>query len=134
MRAAARQRAAGGYLILDVTIGLAILAIMLGMLVSTLGQQRRASRHLADTRAAVRLAERTLASWQTGAALTPTRPTEGLSRWRLLDDPAPVDTHRWVEVTAEVRGRTARLVGLVPAEAFTDETRTGIAAPEGAVP
>jgi hypothetical protein len=98
-----------GWVFLDVLSGLVIVAILAGTLGAAVASRERALHHLADTRAAQRLAEATLISLQSGEAA----PTDGIAV-RDLADGSPSPQSKWVEVTATVNGRRAQIVGLVP--------------------
>ena len=97
-----------GWVFLDVLSGLVIVAILAGTLGAAVASRERALHHLADVRAAQRLAESALISLQSGQ----TAPAEGISI-RDLPDASPNLQSKWVQVTATVNGRQAQIIGLV---------------------
>jgi len=103
-----------GFLLADAVVGLALLGIIAGMLAVALNRQQLALRRLADSRAACRLAENTLANLRSGrAAPHPAADTDTV-RWRRIDLPRPPAGMVWVQVDATVNGRQNSLIGLVP--------------------
>ena len=100
----------------DAVTALAIVLILLSVLAVAISRQQRGSQRLADTRAAVRLAEDTITAMQHGA----TRPTppEGT---KIIVRPGTAQPGilapngcTWVEVEVTyATGRTTRLSGLV---------------------
>ncbi len=103
------QRCRRGWVFLDVLSGLVIVAILAGTLGAAVAARERALHHLADIRAAQRLAESALICLQSGEVA----PAEGVAVRDLADAPANPQ-NKWVEVTATVNGRQAQIVGLVP--------------------
>ena len=103
MRSTARR----GFFVLDAVTGLLILAALAVALTAALVSHGRLGRRLADTRAAVRLAERALID----PALDPPAGTSVRFR-RIGGGP---DDLIWVEAAATVDGRTAELAGLLSA-------------------
>jgi hypothetical protein len=115
-----------GFLTVETSIALVVLTLMLALLATTMGQQRRASLLLADDRAAVRLAERVLA----GVALDP----KTLADPQIVIEAEPLlltsQAHApgrtgdlWVRVTVTCRQRTQSLIGLMPVERLADLQR-----------
>ena len=100
-----------GFFELDVVAGLAILAALTLALAAVLGRQHRASEKLADTRAAVQVAEAALADLRAGKAV---RPAPDEDTGVELSEEGAAGADRWVRVTVTVRGGRASLAGLVP--------------------
>ena len=108
-----------GYMAADAIMALAIAAILLTVLTVAVARQRRGSERLADSRAAVRLAEETITALQAGAA-PPAAPPGTTVQVRPLTTPHelnPPPGSTWVEVTVTFNGRTSHLAGLVRADA-----------------
>ena len=114
-----------GVIELDILAGLVIVGALTVALAAVLGRQHRAVQKLADSRAAMQLAEMALTDLQAGKPAAPANvepdtavevsplevgPLDGAS-------PAGVAPGVWVEVTARVRAGRASLVGLVPRDA-----------------
>ena len=114
------RRSGGGYVLIDAIMALAIVLILLGVLTVAVARQRRGSERLADSRAAIRLAEETITALQTGAA-APT-PPEGI-KVQVRATPAPDKLEApsgstWVDVEVMYQnGRSSSLSGLVRADA-----------------
>ncbi|MEA2711864.1 MAG: hypothetical protein QOF78_4465 [Phycisphaerales bacterium] len=109
-----------GYLMADALIALAIVLILAGVLATAVARQRRGSERLAESRAAVRLAEETLTAMQSGGQ--PPKMPEGMNvKIRPLDPPAALEVPSgcaWVEVQVTLgAGRSSSLSGLVRADA-----------------
>jgi len=116
-----------GFFEIDVLAGLFIVAALTMALAAVLGRQHRAVQKLADTRAAMQVAETVLTDLQAG------RPGPGSGRGddtsvevRPLEEggapgaaagPGVAHTGKWVEVVVSVRGGRASLVGSVPQSA-----------------
>jgi hypothetical protein len=96
----------------DALVGLIVVAALASALAVTAGQQRRSITRLANSRAAIHLADRAMVSLQTSRTLPETSADEGIAVAPLPDDAPP--GQQWVCVTATVRGRSFELVGLVP--------------------
>jgi hypothetical protein len=94
----------------------AVLAVMLN-------RQNLAEQKLADSRAAVRLAERLLTELQTSAPSTASPNEETRISIRPCDGQANVSGSAWVEVQITFRGQSTHLIGLVPQEAAPVERR-----------
>jgi type II secretory pathway pseudopilin PulG len=105
-----------GWMIADVLIAMAIIVILATVLATAVTRQQRASNHLADSRAAARLAEQTLTALQRGDAAPPA-PEAAKIEVRAVDAPAPSTTSRWVQVRATLRGRSSDVIGIVRADA-----------------
>lgn len=109
-----------GYIMADAMMALAIVLILLTVLTVAVSRQRRGSERLADSRAAIRLAEETITALQTGAALPSApqgmtlqvRPTQAQHG---LEGPTGCT---WVDVLVTYgNGRSSSLSGLVRADA-----------------
>lgn len=109
-----------GYIAADAIIALAIVLLLLSLLSVSVARQRRGSERLADSRAAIRLAEETVTALQTGATPPPppqgitvqVKPTEAKPQ---LEAPAG---STWVEVVVSYgTGRSSSLCGIVRADA-----------------
>ena len=119
------RRPRGGYIATDAIMALAIVLIMLGVLTTAVTRQRRGADRLAESRAAVRLAEDTLTAMQSGAArpdapegtTVTVRPTEVQPA---LAAPAG---NAWVDVTVSHNGRSTMLSGIVRADAAKEATK-----------
>ena len=124
-----------GFFEIDVLAGLFIVAALTMALAAVLGRQHRAVQKLADTRAAMQVAETVLTDLQAG------RPGPGSGRGddtsvevRPLEEggapgaaagPGVAHTGKWVEVVVSVRGGRASLVGAVPQSAAATTTPGG---------
>jgi hypothetical protein len=107
-----------GFFVADIGIGLAIIGLVAVLLVTAVGRHNKAAARLADSRAAVRVAESVLISLQTGAEV----PADAEATVRIERSPAAAaaGVHwEWASVTVTYRGRSAVLNGLVPAEGGT---------------
>lgn len=104
------------FMFADVLMALAVIAVIGGVLLMTLGRHHRAMRSLADGRRAAELAEQALLELRTSGktqvkAEVRRLPSEGLQG------------QMWIEVRTSVGGRSATLVGLVPASAAPGEEK-----------
>jgi type II secretory pathway pseudopilin PulG len=124
-----RRQPRNGYIAADAIMAMAIVAILLTVLTVAVSRQRRGSERLADSRAAVRLAEETITALQTGAA-PPTPPSGVTVQVRpLATQPATTQSaatqpalqapsgSTWVEVLVTYNGRSGNLAGIVRADA-----------------
>ena len=115
------QSSSSGYVLADAVMALGIVLILLAVLTAAVSRQRRGSERLAESRAAIRLAEETITALQTGAA--PPAAPEGMSvRVRPLEvKPGGLQTPSgctWVDVQVTyTNGRASNLSGLVRADA-----------------
>jgi hypothetical protein len=135
-RARLRVRRAG-FLELDILAGLFIVAALTLSLAAVLGRQHRAVQKLADSRAAMQVAETVLTDLQAGRAGPGGAPQPGGGgpdtsvEVRPAGDGAnaanAADAHSgtWVEVVVTVRGGHASLVGPVPSAAAASATGGG---------
>jgi hypothetical protein len=101
-----------GWVFVDVVMGLILLGLSGTMLVVAANWHYRLLKHLADSRAATRLAESELISLQAGEPVD-----QGKFAVHQLPTASGSPGMQWVEVSATVDGRGASLVGLVPASA-----------------
>ncbi len=111
------MRSRRGWVLLEVLMGMIIVSILGAILGGGAAMHQRGLKHLADTRAASRLAESALLSMQSGQ--TPHAASPGAPGPAVRElSPADVAGMSWVEVRATVHGRAASLVGLVPRNAI----------------
>jgi type II secretory pathway pseudopilin PulG len=110
----------GGYVLVDAIMALAIVLILLGVLTVAVSRQRRGSERLADSRAAIRLAEETITAMQTGGT-PPTAPQGTKIELHATPTPAGLEVpsgSTWVDVRVTYgNGRSSSLSGLVRADA-----------------
>ena len=105
-----------GFFLADAITGLGIILVLSAVTLIALSHYRKGTDRLTDTRQANRLAEQTLLALQLGQAA----PTPGEEE-KIDIAPLPGSTDRlpncaWVRVRAVHNGRSAELVGIVPAE------------------
>jgi len=111
-----------GFMLMDVIGGLILVATLATVLAIAMNRQNRAQQKLADSRAAVRIAERVLADLQTSG------------KTAADDDDTRITIHRaegaadarglaWAEVRVAFRDQQASLVGLVPRQSLPAEGR-----------
>jgi type II secretory pathway pseudopilin PulG len=115
MRAIRRRR---GWVFIDAITALAIVLIMLAVLATAVSRQRRGAERLAETRAAVRMAEDTLTALQ--SSVPPPAAPQGVTVTVHPTEvqpalPAPAGSE-WVEVTIAMNGRSTTLSGIVRAD------------------
>jgi hypothetical protein len=101
-----------GWVFVDVVMGLILVGLTGTMLAAAGTWHYRLLKHLADSRAATRAAESALISIQAGEPVD-----QGKFAVRQLPTASDALGMQWVEVSATVDGRSASLVGLVPASA-----------------
>jgi hypothetical protein len=102
------------WVFLDILIGILLISII-GVALSTGATwHNRALSHLADSRAATRLAESALISLQFGQ-----HPTDKTIHLVPLRQPTEIPGTTWLEVTATINGRSASLTGLVPTQSLS---------------
>jgi type II secretory pathway pseudopilin PulG len=105
-------------MILDALAALAIVGALALALAATMGRQHRAAQKLADTRAAVQVAETVLADLQAGKPAPADQSSAGDPDVKVEIRPAaggrPGSKTSWVEVVVAIRGGRASLVGAVP--------------------
>ncbi len=99
-----------GFFFMDALAAILLLAVLMVVLLTTMGQRMRASSRLADSREASRVAEKAMLDLQqhravdagdAGVTITPLGNFEGIDRLQ------------WTAVTATVNGRSVRLVGAI---------------------
>jgi hypothetical protein len=117
------MRARNGWVFLDVVMGIILVSFIAAILGAAADFHQRAQRHLADTRAAARLAESALLSMQSGQ--TPRPFGEASLAFHRLSASSDFPGKTWVRVEAAVGDRTASLVGLVPQTAVPTERSSG---------
>ncbi|MGD0464046.1 MAG: type II secretion system protein [Tepidisphaeraceae bacterium] len=105
------MRARRGWVLLDVLMGMIIVAILGAILGGAAAMHQRGMLHLQDSRTANRLAESALLSMKSHQS--PTASSGGELFFQKLPD-SQVPGMSWVEVRAAVHNRTASLIGLVP--------------------
>lgn len=99
-------------MLVDVLLGLLILALLAVLLTSTVSRQNASIRKLSNSRIAADMAEAALIALQSGAkpAEADQSPAPTIER---LPDASPVPGCTWVRVTATFEGARGDLVGLV---------------------
>jgi len=113
-----RSKHPRGYFLFDVLTGLAILLVMTSLLAVALKRHYAASEKLADSRSAVRLAERTLLAMQHHQPA----PLE-LAKIEITprnDQPAP-QGFAWAHVQVSLANSKAELIGIVPSDTLAKE-------------
>jgi hypothetical protein len=107
---------ARGFLMLDIVGGLLIVTVLTIALATAVGEHGRSMSRLADSREALRLAERAMVEIQrTGA--TRIRGPQTQVRIEGVPGEGPPAGWRWAKVAVQYRRGSAELVGLVPASA-----------------
>ena len=122
---AQHQRRGGtcrGFVMADVVLGMAILAVLAAAFFVSVHKQRRGAERLADMRGAAWDAEYALAAMQSGG-----KPSEDVQVERLAEADGAAgaanvvpDGYAWVRVSAQRNGRAASLIGLVPRDAVAE--------------
>ena len=102
-----RQRP--GWVFIDILMSLILIGLLATMLAAGANWHHRALTHLAESRAAFRLAESALISLQAAQPIDSSKFT-----CRQLSPSPDLPAMTWVQVTATVNGRSATLTGLVP--------------------
>ena len=106
-----------GFLEIDVLAGLVIVGALAMALAAVLGRQHRAVQKLADTRAAMQVAESVLTDLQSGRSGP--APSAAPDTSVEVRPAVPADSGeragKWVEVVVSVRAGHASLVGALPA-------------------
>ena len=113
-----------GYVATDAIMALAIVLVLIGILTTAVARQRRGGERLAESRAAVRLAEATLTAMQT-ASPPPAVPEGFVVRVRSAEAPNGLRIPTgcaWVDVEVSFSGRSTRLAGLARTEAVKGAT------------
>ena len=108
-----------GFVMADVLTGIALLVVLSGAMIVAQSARSHAAQKFADTRAAVRLAERALIELQNGRPLPTDAPDAKLEVAPLAAE-AGVAGRKWIEVRATLRSQKAVLCGLVPASVLNE--------------
>lgn len=103
-----------GFILADAITGMAILAMLTAIVTVEISWRSKADRRLTDYRAAVALAEGTLAEMQQGHAPAPSAAGDHIHIDRLADD-SPSPHFQWVRIIATHNGQSASLIGLAKA-------------------
>ena len=106
-----------GFFSAEAIVALALLAFIMILLAVALGRQQKVLNRVADSRAALRIAEATLTAMQTHR-IAPTAAPASAVRIIKLDTPCECSGYAWAKVQATVNGRSASLVGVVPASSI----------------
>jgi hypothetical protein len=112
-----RHRFRRGFFSADVIGAIILVSITAVLLAAAVHHTQRGSARLADSRAAVNLAEQTLIALQAGLTV-PKAPEGAKVQIEMSDAPGAADGLAWATVTAQVNGRSASLTGLVKADAL----------------
>jgi len=111
MKTRSRQ---GGWVLFEAITAVLLIGMMAVLLAVAQRQRDRGLKALADARAASRAAESALTLMQSGAGRPAAQTGEAKITVTELPQAADVPGMEWVSVQAELAGRTAELVGLVP--------------------
>jgi type II secretory pathway pseudopilin PulG len=103
-------------MLVDVIMAIGVVLILAGALAVSLTRRQAVSNHLADSRAATRVAEQVLTALQSGEPL-PAGDAETKIAVKPVAGAADVAGLRWVSVAVTRGGRAASLVGLARAGA-----------------
>jgi type II secretory pathway pseudopilin PulG len=104
-----------GFLLADSLMALAVVVILTMTLTVAATRQQRASAHLADSRATMRLAEATILAMQTGQPLPPAPEGMTISVRRAAASQAPPGGCTWAIISVAHGAHTTELIGLVRA-------------------
>jgi type II secretory pathway pseudopilin PulG len=108
-----------GIFIAETITAIGLIALIGVLLAVAVGRHHRGSDRLAESRAAVNLAEDALTALQAGQAIGQSAP--GISvKVEKLDTPASVPGMVWATVQTQVNGRGATITGLVRADALRE--------------
>ena len=119
-RQRSNHRRRRGFLAIDAVMALAIVMILTMALTVAVTRQNLASQKLAETRAAMRLAEATMIALQTGQT-PPAAPTGASVRVQRLDAPGEVPRGcAWTTITVTLNGRATDVTGIVRADAIKE--------------
>lgn len=110
------MRRRSGWVFIDVLTGIILVGALALILAAGASRQERGERHIANTRAAARLAESTLISLQ--ALQQPALPRDARVVIRDLGPFADLPGMRWNEVRAEIGDQKVSIIGLVPKDAM----------------
>ena len=105
-----------GFMLIDVIVGLIVVAILTVTLGVAVTKQRRATDRLGDSRESMRLAEQTLTSLQT-AAPPPTAPQDVTVSVKRDDSIRAPSGCVWALVTVTQNGRSVELAGIIRKDA-----------------
>jgi hypothetical protein len=97
-----------GFMMMDVMAGIFLLTALAGALAVATNLRQRNAQHLADQRAAMRIAQDALATGQ-----APGNPPAKIS---IARTGKRVGQREWIEVTVVFNGRHSAIAGLSPAE------------------
>jgi len=112
-----RRRRRHGIFLTDAMIGFAITAVLALALVTAITKARRAETRLDEGAAAMRIARRAMADLRQGKPLAKiTDDAETEIKVTPLDGGAKPANQTWASVSVTYHGRSASLVGLVPAK------------------
>jgi len=101
-------------MMLEAVISVCLMSMMAMLLVIALRQQDRGLKELADARAANRAAEAALTAMQSGRGRPAAQSGDAKISVIELAQASDAAGTEWVQVHAEVAGRQADLIGLVP--------------------
>ncbi|MGA2582400.1 MAG: type II secretion system protein [Tepidisphaeraceae bacterium] len=101
-----------GYVLLEALMGLAMLGILAIAISLSAESQRRALIHLSDSRDACRSAESALTVLESGQSV-PNPPEVSIKK---LQDAPELPGATWMQSSANLNGRPADVIGLVPEE------------------
>ncbi len=107
------MRRRNGWVFIDAVTAMILLAIAATLLVVAVNRQRRGLDRLDQTRSAFRVAESAMSALQSGRSPSPDFPVHVT----LLSTASPSPDMHWIDLTAQVDGRSAHLIGLVPTTA-----------------
>jgi len=113
-----------GIFMADVMLGLVLLGILTGILISATSRTQRAADRLSNARTAGRVAQEVLVDVQAGLPAPQPRGETKISV-EPAEGGAKVPGRRWVQVVVSFRGESALLVGLVPEAAPASQPSGG---------
>jgi len=102
-----------GWIFLEVLVATNVVGILAVVLATAVGAHQKAINHLADTRAASRLAESAILSMQSGQSPLPRGEDQSVAI-HPISQATYFSGMSWVEIDASFHGRRAALIGLVP--------------------
>jgi type II secretory pathway pseudopilin PulG len=106
-----RPQTRAGYLVAEIAIGFALLAVLAVSVTVMVQRHNRAAEVLADRRQATRAAEQVLLSLQSQQIAQPTDDRLAVTV-QPVDQPAAPAGRQWVRVDVHLNGQTATLLGL----------------------
>jgi type II secretory pathway pseudopilin PulG len=107
-----------GWMMLEAITAVCLLSMMAMLLTVALRQQERGLKQLAEARAASRAAEAALTAMQSGQSRAVVESGEAKISVTELPEPSDAAGMEWVRVHADLAGRQAELIGLVPRQAM----------------